>query len=83
MGVFVRHAETKLFFVGRDLWVAESGQARVFQGIAEAIDAIQAEDLQQVEVVVRHREPTCELALPIQRDPFICGYQSTQKIDPN
>jgi len=72
MAVYLRHAETKLFFLGRDQWVAESGQARAFQRIVEAVDAIKLEDLQQVEVVVRHAEPTCELAVPIQRDQFIC-----------
>ena len=68
MGVFLRHAETRLFFVRRDQWVSERGQARAFQRIEDAVAAVQAEDLDNVEVLVKHGEPACELALPIRRE---------------
>jgi len=63
--VHLRNRDSRLFYAAHQQWVAEKGRALDFERIEVAEAVATAEHLNEVEIVLIHDQPECELTLPI------------------
>lgn len=68
MHVLLRHSGSRLFVARLKQWTACTDQARDFITINGAEQFAQAQQLSDLEVVLRYDAPVCELTLPLAID---------------
>jgi hypothetical protein len=67
MKVRLRNHGTGLYYACGKHWVGDPGSALIMDSVEQATELSREESLEEVEAVVDHDDPTCELVLPIGR----------------
>ena len=67
MKVLLRHPEIGLYYAGRKHWVGNPGSALDLETIERATELSRDESFEEMDVVVSHGDPSCDLVLPIRR----------------
>jgi hypothetical protein len=67
MRVLLRHAGMGLYYAGRKHWVGDPDSALDLGSIEQAAERSREEFFEEMDIVVTHDDPTCELVLPVRR----------------
>ena len=67
MSVLLRHALVGLYYAGRKHWVGDPGAALDLGSIEHAAERSREESFEDMDIVVTHDDPSCELVLPVRR----------------
>jgi hypothetical protein len=67
MRVLLRHPEIGLYYAGRKHWVGNPGSALDLGTVERATELSRDESFEEMDVVVSHGDPACDLVLPIRR----------------
>jgi hypothetical protein len=73
MKIILRDSLTGLYYGRNQIWSAEISEAMNFDSIQMAASVALDDAIETVNVVLRYEEPTCELALPLER----CVFEAT------
>jgi hypothetical protein len=65
MSVLLRNARVGLYYAGRKHWVGNPATAADLKTIERAAELSRDENFEQMEIVVGHEDPECELVLPV------------------
>jgi hypothetical protein len=66
MKVFLRHRETNHYYAGSIGWSGNTSVAHDFETVESAIQLSRAQNLADMEVVLRYEDPACDLVLPLR-----------------
>jgi hypothetical protein len=66
MKVFLRNQETKHYYAGSNGWTGNSSVAHDFETVESATRLSRAQNLADMEVVLRYEDPACDLVLPLR-----------------
>jgi hypothetical protein len=69
MSVLLRNARIGLYYAGRKHWVGAPEAAADLETIEHAAELSRDENFEQMEIVVGHEDPACELVLPLSTKP--------------
>ena len=63
--MLLRNARIGLYYAGRKHWVGNPDTAADLKTIERAAELSRDENFEQMEIVVGHEDPVCELVLPL------------------